>query len=482
VLRASRLARNLAFLVGGEASARLLSFVAVAYLARLLGTEGFGLISFAGALVGYFGLGVNPGLDLIGTRQVARRPETLHRTVVTIQSLRLVLAGLAYAALAAVAAALPLGPEARRVVLLTGLTLPAIGANLGWAFQGTERMAAIATATVSGQAVLLAGVLLVVGGREQLLRVPLLQVAAEVTAATILLVLFTHLHGLPAGAPDRAVARASLRETVPLFSGRAMRALAMSFDVLTLRFYLGDASVGVYAASSRILLFLLSLAALYFTNLYPTLSRAVNWEKTSLQMLVRLSLRFTALVGVGAGVGGFVLAAPLITSAFGDRYAASVVPFRLHIIALTLMILAGNYRTLLLAFGHQGTDTRIVASGALLNVLLNLVLVPRLGPTGAAIAFLATEATILVLSQRAVGRLVLSEPLARHLIRPLAAAGAMAIGLLLIAAAPLLTRIGLGAAIYAGTVLAFRATSVAELRAVLFRAVDRPLGSKNVDG
>jgi O-antigen/teichoic acid export membrane protein len=472
VLKLSRLARNLALLVAGETSARLLSLAAVAYLARLLDTEGFGLISFAGALVGYFALGVNPGVDLIGTRRVARQPETLHRTVVTIQSLRLVFAVLAYAALTATAVVLPLRPEARRVILVTGLTLPAMGANLGWAFQGTERMAAVATATVSGQAVFLAGILLVVGGREQLLRVPLVQVAAEVTAAAILVVLFVHHHGVPGDPPDRPLARASLRETVPLFSGRAMRALAMSFDVLALQFYSGDASVGVYAASSRILLFLLSLTALYFTNLYPTLSRAASWEKASLRPLIGLSLRFTALVGVGVGVGGFMLAEPLVTSLFGVRYAASVTPFRVHIIALTIVMLAGNYRAVLLAFGHQGADTRIVATGALLNVLLNLALIPRLGPTGAALAFLTAEGMILALGQRAVSRLVLSEPLARHVTRPLAAALAMVAGLLLTGAAPLLARIGLGAAVYAGAVLVLRATSVAELRAVLFRGVD----------
>lgn len=478
MLRPSRLARNLALLVSGEVSARLLSFAAVAYLARLLDTEGFGLISFAGALVGYFALGVSPGLDLVGTRQVARHPDALHRTVVTIQSLRLVLAILAYAALAAVVVALPLRLEARLVILLTGLTLPALGANLGWAFQGIEQMAAIAAASVTGQGVFLAGVLLVVGGRDQLLRVAIVSVLAEATAASILLLLFVHRHGVPIVTPDPTLARTSLRETVPLFWGRTMRALAMSFDILALRFYLGDASVGVYAASSRIPLFLLGLAALYFANLYPTLSRAVSSDGALLRTVVRLSLRLTALVGVAAGVGGFVLAQPLITSVFGAPYAASVAPFRVHIMALTVVMLAGNYRAILLASGHQGADTRIVAIGALLNVLLNLVLVPRFGPTGAALAFLAAEATILALGRRAVGRLVLSEPLGRQVMRPLGAAVAMAAGLLLTHAIPLPVRMALGAAIYAGAALALRATSVAELRAAFFDAN----GSKSVDG
>lgn len=481
MLRPSRLAHNLAVLVSGEVAGRLLSLVAVASLARRLDADGFGLISFAGALVGYFGLAVNCGLELIGSREIARQPERLPATVATVQVLRLALAGAACAGLLALAAALPIRPEARLLVGLYGLVLPVLAVNLGWAFQGAERMTGFAGATLAGQAVFAGGVLLTVRSRDDLLRVPLVQVAAELTAAAILLALFAGRYGRPRGGLDGARAWSSLRAAGPLFLGRAIRGAALSADVLALRFFLGDASVGLYAASSRILYFLLALTALYFTNLYPTLSRVAAREPAVRRALIARSLRFTALVAAPVAVAGVVLAEPLVTAVFSARYAAAVPPFRLHIIALAFMMLAGNYRTVLVALGHQAADTRVVAAGALVTVGLTLALVPRLGPPGAALAFLAGEAGILALGRRAVARRGLAEPLAAHLARPLAASLPMALALLATGAAPLVVRVAAGAAVYAVSALAVRAISIAELRAALFRSAPAPAPPEKVD-
>jgi len=472
--RLTRLFSNLLFLVGGEVLARLASFAAIAYLARVLGAPGFGTLAFAGALVSCFALGVSFGLDLYGAREVARDPGAVRAYLARIQSLRLLLGVGGYAALSLAVVVLPLPPEVRLVVLLYGFALFAVAGNAGWALQGLERMAGLAVANLVGQLTLLAGVLLFVRTAGDLSRAALVYVGAETTSAIVLLVLLGRaVHG-SAPAPQAGSWRASLAEALPLFAGKAMRTLALNVDVLVLTFYLGDARVGFYSAASRIVLFLLNTSGLYFANLYPTLARASRWEPAAARALLERSLRFTAIGTVPVAVGGAVLAPGLVRLAFGPDYGAAAVPLGILVVAVAVTGVSGNYRNVLIAFDHQRADTRNVSGGALVTVLLNLLLVPPLGTAGAAIAFVAGEILVLCLGDRAVRRLGVAPGLLRPLARPAAAALAMAVVLVAMPPGPVLLQIATGAIVYVAAILAVGGTSAGELKAILFRPALAP--------
>ncbi len=66
--------KRFAPLAGGEIGARIISFVATAYLARTLGTNGFGQIAFAAAVVAQFGTALAAGIGEVGSREIARQP------------------------------------------------------------------------------------------------------------------------------------------------------------------------------------------------------------------------------------------------------------------------------------------------------------------------------------------------------------------------------------------------------------------------
>jgi O-antigen/teichoic acid export membrane protein len=72
---AERIGRNFLLLGVGKAGNLLLSFFVVTWLARKLRPEGFGLISFALALLSYFVVLAQGGLQLLGVREVARQPQ-----------------------------------------------------------------------------------------------------------------------------------------------------------------------------------------------------------------------------------------------------------------------------------------------------------------------------------------------------------------------------------------------------------------------
>ncbi len=72
----SRFITNISWLSVGEGIGRGLNFVSNTLLARILGTDGYGLFVFVQSLLYYIGLGVDLGTSRYGTKEIAKRRTT----------------------------------------------------------------------------------------------------------------------------------------------------------------------------------------------------------------------------------------------------------------------------------------------------------------------------------------------------------------------------------------------------------------------
>ncbi|MGH9196782.1 MAG: oligosaccharide flippase family protein, partial [Acidimicrobiia bacterium] len=89
------LVRNYLSLTAANALSQLLTFVTIVYLARTLGVERFGEVSFAQALIVYFRLVSDCGLEILGTRMVSLNRNRLIEHVGATMAARLLQTGLA---------------------------------------------------------------------------------------------------------------------------------------------------------------------------------------------------------------------------------------------------------------------------------------------------------------------------------------------------------------------------------------------------
>ena len=96
---------------------------------------------------------------------------------------------------------------------------------------------------------------------------------------------------------------------------------------------------------------------------------------------------------------------PLTEAAFRARFAGSAGPMIVLGWALVLMTLNGWQGFTLLAAGCQRVNLVYLSGAVVANVLLDLVLVPALGPVGAAWGTLVSAGLLVVASTWAVSRL-----------------------------------------------------------------------------
>jgi O-antigen/teichoic acid export membrane protein len=160
---------------------------------------------------------------------------------------------------------------------------------------------------------------------------------------------------------------------------------------------------------------------MYFFNLYPSISRCTQQPPEALHQLIGKSLEVTSWSAVFIGVIGTLLAEPLLNFVYGSQYREATLTFQVLIWLVASTLLSSHYMYTLIAYSKQWLELLSAVLGALINIVLNYVLILQLGFVGAAFAVLLSESCIWILNYYFVRRRIASLPFARYLIKPVIA-------------------------------------------------------------
>jgi O-antigen/teichoic acid export membrane protein len=129
-------------------------------------------------------------------------------------------------------------------------------------------------------------------------------------------------------------------------------------------------------------------------SVYPVFSGLFVKDKASIGPLFEKSWRYLFAIVFPLAFGLIAIAHPVITKVFGSQYIPSIVPLRILLLSLIFGFLALITGALLNATNKQRTQTVLITVVLIINIILNLVLLPRIGITGAAIAALISNAML----------------------------------------------------------------------------------------
>ena len=397
---ARTLARNTAFLLVATLFTNLAAFVWNVYLARYLGTAGFGILSTALALTGIFSILADLGIGTYITREIARNPGGAGELVAAGLGNRIILSCIVFVLILLFPlTGLYSGTAAAVIVFIAGyMLLTSFSSFFNSIFQGFQRMEYQTVWNILNSLFILVGVLAVVwlGGSVVQVAVAYLIAAAlslVYSAATFTRRFFT---------PGLSFSRDMIREAIPFGITSVFSLIYFWIDSVMLSLMKGDVSVGLYNAPYRLLTVITSLYGVYLTAVFPVMSRFHVESEDSLRFTYMRSLKYLIIIAVPLIFTVFTLAGPLIELIFSAKYLESVPALRVLIIATAFMFINGVSSSLLGSANRQITVTRITGVAALFNVTLNLALIPRFDFMGASVATVITEALMTLLFLRTV--------------------------------------------------------------------------------
>jgi len=198
--------------------------------------------------------------------------------------------------------------------------------------------------------------------------------------------------------------RRILRESWPLIISGLAYMLYLKIDILMIGLYSSVEDVGVYTVSSRLLDILFFIPVAFSKSIsskvYEFLKDASpSQEKETMKNVFRLSGFLGTVFVLASALGGW-LAIPWI---YGDQYSLSVPAFCVATIALPAVFLGLSRNFYLI--NKQKNKFLIIANilGALINVVLNIVFLPRFGIIGASLATVVSYYMASVVSSLLIG-------------------------------------------------------------------------------
>ena len=184
-------------------------------------------------------------------------------------------------------------------------------------------------------------------------------------------------------------------------------------DSLMLSWMKPMTDVGIYGTAYKLLEVLQTVPSMFLGAAFPLVTRYVMRGDERMKSAFQKQFDFLALMAVPIVVGTFILAGPIIEFIAGTRSsefvnsstvtvfshpATSVTCLKILSFSIGISFFSNLYSYLIVSLGRQKSFVLPVIGFALLNVVLNLLFIPRLSYVGSSIATLTTEVIILVVS------------------------------------------------------------------------------------
>ena len=376
----------------------LFPLVTFPYNSRVLLPLGTGKVAFATSLVTYFMIFASLGVPTYGIREVAKvrdDKEALSKLVQELLVINLMTCVISYILFFCLIGFVPRfqGEWTLYAVVSISIFFNTIGVE--WLYKGIEQYAYITIRSAIFKLIALGAMFLLVTKPEDYIIYGGISIFASV-GSNICNFINRRKHVTLKVLVDKSFIR-HFKPAAVFMAMSIASSIYTHFAVLMLGLMTSDVAVGYYNAALKIRIVLLSLITSLGAVLLPRLSYYVSHGMT--EEFTRVSVLAMSFVAIAAG-GLSVFFIPYAYDAMmilaGGEYLNAVLPMQL--LMPTLFIVGISNLTgvqILIPLGKEKIVLQSIIAGGLVDVCLNLILIPKLAATGAAIGTLCAEVVVL---------------------------------------------------------------------------------------
>jgi PST family polysaccharide transporter len=359
------------------------------WMARYLGVEQFGILSYATIFAMLFLPLANLGLNEVAVRDFVRDPSSKSEILGTTLTLKL--AGSILVLILASAAVYVIHPNDRLTQLL--VVIIAAG-NIFQAFDAIDlwfqsQVLSRYTVLAKNSAFLVIALVKIVLIIQKAPLVAFALAGAGEIALGSLCLLFTYrltARDLFLWKTSLAQAKKLLKDSWPyVFSGLAVT-IYVKIDQVILREMAGYKTVGIYAAAARISELWYGIPVIIVSSISPSLLRAKQYDEQKYHEHAQVLFSFMAGLALTTATLITVFSTPLILLLYGKSYFGAGAILAIHIWASVFVFLGVAQVPLDLAEGLMRQYLYRTVIGAALNIIFCLILIPHYSGVGAAIA------------------------------------------------------------------------------------------------
>lgn len=391
-------------------SSILFPLISFRYVSQILGPVGTGKVSFATSFITYFNMFAQLGIPTYGIRTCAKVRDDkteLSRTVHELLTINLFLSLIAYVTLAVVLLTVPRFQEDRILYVIISSTIILNTIGVEWLYRGLEQYSYITKRSLFFKVVALAAMFLMIHTKDDYVQYGFITILAA-SASNILN--FINMRKYVTFKPVGGYNYMRHMQPIGVFFAMACAATVYTnLDAVMLGFIHSDEEVGYYNAAVKIKTVLVSLVTSLGTVLLPRVSYYISHGQTEeFRNITRKAIQFVFLIATPLMIYFMIYAREGIYLLSGSQFEKSVQP--MQVIMPTLLFIGMSNVTgiqILLPLGKERVVLYSEIVGAIVDTIINILLIPKMGATGAAIGTVIAEFAVLVVQLYALRNEVL---------------------------------------------------------------------------
>lgn len=369
------------------------------YASRILLPEGLGKVNFANSIVSYFAMIASLGIETYGVREAAKVRDDkilLSQFTKEIFTINMISTVISYILFAIAVFFIPKFVEYRTLLIVSGATILFSTLGINWLYSAVEDYAYITVRSIIFQFISLGLLFLFVKTKDDYIKYAAISVISSV-GSNILNFLHSRKYiTIKTGLP--IILKKHIKPILILFAMAIAVKIYTVLDTIMLGFMCDDFEVGVYTAATKINKLVLTLVVAVITVFMPRLSYyARKDDKHDFWELTYKGFDLLFLMALPCTLGLSLLSEEVVLMFCGKEYSAAILPMKIMnpiIIIIGISTFVGI--NIFLSIGKELYKLYSVIIGAVINFILNSILIPKYGSIGASIATVVAEFSVMV--------------------------------------------------------------------------------------
>ena len=386
----------------------LFPLISFPYVSRIMLADGIGQVNFYSSIIQYVILAFGLGIPLYGVREIARvRSDraALQQTTVELLSLHALLTLLGYLVVGGLCLFVGRIQENIPLFLIVSMNLFFTTIGCEWFYQGTEDFGYITVRGIIVKTVSLIFLFAFVHSKTQLLLYGLYTVVGSIGGNVfnfLRLRKYVHLREVPW--TSLSLFR-HLKPSLSVFLFNIVTSVYLQLSTVLLGFIRDDAQVGYYTVGMKLVRIVMMVSSAFGVVMLPRLSNLVAEKRMDeFRALSPRAFEFMFCLTLPMAVGLIFVSPYLIPLMCGPGYEPAI-----PVLAITASVIFAIGLSNVLGMqifyplGKIGLVNLCTGIGAGVSLILNLLLIPKMGAAGSALATLAAEMAV-TLSMLLLGR------------------------------------------------------------------------------
>ncbi|MBD3245190.1 MAG: oligosaccharide flippase family protein [Candidatus Moranbacteria bacterium] len=415
-----KVALNTVLSSGLKVTWSFVSFIALSFITRLLGPEGFGAYSTIMAFFSMFSAVSDLGINQTVLREIAKTENKKQeaRLISTAISIKLAFTCFLFLASFVFVKFLNYSQDIKNgiVIVLIGLIFASLYQSLTGVFQKRLLAYYVSMAELAGRIANLIWVLVCYKLDLGLAWVVIGLILSWATTFSIVITLTKKRLDIGLDFNLKRIKKL-LKEALPLGISAIVTFIYLRFDTIILSSIKGMEDVGIYNLAYKVFENLAYFPAMFMGLILPLFSKNIFYNKNKFKNIANKTFDAISLIAVGVSMGIFSLAPKVVSIIGGDGFEESVIVLKIITLAIFGIFMGQFFNSILISAKKQKNLLVIFVTAAILNVVLNLIFIPKYSFYASAAISVITELLVPLLSFLVVWKSIQYLPNIKSLIK-----------------------------------------------------------------